>query len=242
MKTVSNVLVGFVGKIQKGVTVARTYQIDKDMMFVNDYGVPSQAKEFVWNISLNRCNTLLARPRVLLLNGPPESGKDTIGNLLQEQLDCALTCFKFNLYKVTAKYFEEDLDWFINVATDRRYKDKFHFKELGGRTPREALVYVSEEVCKPKFGDDYFGKLARDRVATHPSPDLVVFTDSGFESEVPPLLEVADVVIIQLHGRGSFVGDSRDYVNIEGVRTLVINLIEGNPQAAVDSICSKLGL
>ena len=180
--------------------------------------------------------------KAILLNGPPECGKDTIGKLLQKELGCALTCFKFDLYQSTAEHFLVNLDWFIKMCNDRDFKDKVKFAELGDRTPREALIHVSEDICKPKFGNDHFGKLAASRITDLYDFDIVVFTDSGFVDEVPPLTKVADVTIVQLHGRGSFEGDSRDYVNTVGVGTLRLQLIEGKPDITVRDIIFILGL
>ena len=45
--------------------------------------------------------------RIIILNGPPNCGKDTIGEMLIQQTDAATTQFKEVLYKETAKYFDE---------------------------------------------------------------------------------------------------------------------------------------
>lgn len=181
--------------------------------------------------------------KAILLNGPPYCGKDTIGKLLQEKISCALTCFKFDLYKATADYFQVDLDWLIDKCTDRNFKDIKQFSMLGGRTPRGALIHVSEDITKPKHGNDYFGKLAAARITSNRDYlNLVVFTDSGFVDEVTPITEVAEVIIVQLHGRGSFEGDSRSYVNITGVDILQLQLVEDDPDITVRDIISILGL
>jgi hypothetical protein len=184
------------------------------------------------------------KPTILILNGPPECGKDTIGKMLHDQIGCALTSFKFDLYAETAKHFSVDIDWLIHKATDREFKDVKQFSMLGSRTPRGALIHVSEDVCKPEFGNDYFGKLSARRIVDmmYINPiEVIVFTDGGFKDEIPPLQEVGEVYIIQLKGRGSFEGDSRSFINLPSIDTLTVNLVDGKPQQAVDDILSAMG-
>ena len=179
--------------------------------------------------------------KVLILNGPPHSGKDTIGSMLMEQIPCFITSFKFDLYQETSNFFRVGSDWFKDVATDRKYKDCVHFEELGFRTPREALIYVSEEVSKPKYGKDHYGQLAKLRIAEAcKSNSIVIFTDGGFSDEIAPLKEIADVTIVQLHGRGTFANDSRDYVELDSVKQLKLQLVNDKPQLAVDTIIEYL--
>lgn len=178
--------------------------------------------------------------RIIILNGPPNCGKDTIGEMLIQQTDAATTQFKEVLYKETAKYFDVNVNWLIGVATSREHKDKTQYRRLDYKTPREALIYVSERICKPKHGNDYFGKIAATNVEFVFGLGIptCIFTDGGFGEEVIPLLSVAPVIIVQLHGRGTFDGDSRKYINIDvaGATTVRINLIDGQPQKAVDAI------
>ena len=59
MKTVSNVLVGFKGQVKRGVTVAKTYLINEDLVFIDDDGRNRDARVFVWNLSLEKCEGIL---------------------------------------------------------------------------------------------------------------------------------------------------------------------------------------
>ena len=88
---------------------------------------------------------------------------------------------------------------------------------------REALIYVSEVVCKPAFGKEYFG-VAR---AKSIKPNERAIDDScGFDDEIAPtldLLGVDNVLLIRIHGRGNFNGDSRNFIS-DGVVKNTIDL------------------
>lgn len=156
----------------------------------------------------------------VVLNGPPGCGKDTIANKIVEQGVFRKHQFKDALYAHTAKHFEVDLDKFIHFASDRVLKDSKSLAGLGGRTPREALIYVSEEIYKPRYGSDYFGKVEVNRVETlcgHMDGDVnVIYPDGGFADELRCIDSCFDgVLVIRLHRDGfDFKGDSRSYVEL----------------------------
>lgn len=156
----------------------------------------------------------------VVLNGPPGCGKDTIANLIVKGSDFRKHQFKDALYAHTAKHFEIDLDKFIHFASDRVLKDSESLAGLGGRTPRQALIHVSEEIYKPRYGNDYFGKVEVNRVETlcgHMDGDVnVIYPDGGFADELLCIDSCYDgVVIIRLHRDGfSFEGDSRSYIHL----------------------------
>lgn len=171
----------------------------------------------------------------VVLNGPPGCGKDTIANVLVNPVNGHLWPmhfapfvkhqFKDALYEHTAKHFEVGLDEFIHFASDRELKDSKSLAGLGGRTPRQALIHVSEDIYKPRFGIDYFGKVEALRVSEHKGRlggvINVIYPDGGFESEIPPIESEFDlVIIIRLHRDGfDFKGDSRNYLNLPDTET-----------------------
>jgi hypothetical protein len=84
-------------------------------------------------------------------------------------------------------------------------------------TPREALIYVSEVVCKPAFGATYFGNM---RLRLVDKPGLYIDDSCGFVEE---LYNLRDIRIIQVMGRGSFgPDDTRTYVTLPNVPTVTI--------------------
>lgn len=152
----------------------------------------------------------------IILNGPPGCGKDTIANLMAGS--CKKRQFKDALYEHTAKHFEIDLDKFIHYASDRDLKDSRSLAGLGGRTPREALIYISEQIFKPRYGNAYFGECEASRLhslfGNAEGFVNVVYPDGGFEDEITPVESFFDhVVIIRLHRDGfDFSNDSRSYI------------------------------
>lgn len=188
----------------------------------------------------------------VVLNGPPGCGKDTIANALVDPVNGHLWPmdlntfvkhqFKDALYEHTAKHFQVDLDKFIHYASDRELKDSKSLAGLGGRTPRQALIHVSEEIYKPREGVDYFGRVEANRVLEHKGRlggiINVIYPDGGFGSEILPVESEFDaVLIIRLHRDGfNFEGDSRNYINLpntETRQTVDEYLVDGKIEDAV---------
>jgi hypothetical protein len=101
-------------------------------------------------------------------------------------------------------------------------------ERLLGFSPRGFLIHISEVVCKPQFGKDFFGRAAAKEIANVIDAVPVVFSDGGFPDEINVLSEVFGihrVVIIHLHrGDCSFEGDSRDYIleKDTGIKPVVV--------------------
>lgn len=81
-------------------------------------------------------------------------------------------------------------------------------------SPREALIYTSELVYKPKYGKDYFGKCAAESLS---EGVLNVFSDGGFKEEIIPLIDkvgYTNITLVHLYRKHtSFAGDSREYIH-----------------------------
>jgi len=151
--------------------------------------------------------------KVLLLNGPPNSGKDTIADKLVDLMpDVVHQRFKTTLYLLTSILFRVPLEETKRLCSDRDLKDH-PSREFGMRTPRQAMIYVSERVVKPHFSQDFFGRAAADLLV---EGKLNVFSDSGFPREAFPLLEKAgqeNFTVVRLSRPGcSFENDSRGYL------------------------------
>lgn len=170
---------------------------------------------------------MTSKPTVIILNGPPGSGKDTIAELLVQH-GFTHECFKAPLYPLTAMMYGVTTEWFKEVATDRILKEQ-PFDELNcGMTPRMALIDTSENQIKPYMGKDFFGLLAASRVKGN-----TVFSDGGFEEEIEPMIQQHSAWIFRLHREGfTFEGDSRSYSE----RGIDIYLEEGKPEKAVETI------
>ena len=188
----------------------------------------------------------------IILNGPPGWGKDTLANLLVSSFTMTnfqKRQFKDALYEHTARHFGVDLEKFIHYASDRELKDSKSLAGLGGRTPRQALIHVSEEIYKPRFGSDYFGKVEADGLRQLSGrlggSFAVVYPDGGFADEVVATEPEFDLLVyVRLHRVGfNFEGDSRSYVRLPDTKILHsydVDLVDGEPHLGLNKIVEIL--
>jgi hypothetical protein len=147
---------------------------------------------------------------IILLNGPPKCGKDTIGNLLTLMLP-----------SVELIKFAEPLRVFIKttlgICDSELEATKDDFNPLFDMTIRQAMIAYSENFLKPTFGDSMLGRIAAQKIIQLRA-DVVVVTDSGFAGEARELVNEfgpAAVILVHLHREGtSFDGDSRSHIVI----------------------------
>jgi hypothetical protein len=149
---------------------------------------------------------------IILFNGPPGSGKDAAADFFKEKGFKHLS-FKYQLFKETIAFFGVDEQWFMQGYKDRSIKEKPE-DWLDGMSRREAMIYVSEEITKPAFGQDVFGKLVADEIDLN--KDYCV-SDGGFIDEVAPVINKVGsdkFVLVQLTREGcDYSSDSRRYLD-----------------------------
>jgi len=147
---------------------------------------------------------------IVLFNGPPQSGKDAAADYFKAKGWKHLS-FKYQLYKETAKYFGVDYEWFMERYDDRSVKEVPHM-DLGHMSCREAMIYVSEEIVKPKRGLDYFGNQVANEIDLNKN---YAISDGGFVDELIPIInKIGDnnFVLVQLTRDGcDYSTDSRRY-------------------------------
>jgi hypothetical protein len=182
------------------------------------------------------------KKQIIILNGPPGCGKDTIADGLKRYVGQRVM-FKDSLYELTYMHFGLDAtleyDYFkYTLCNDRILKEmpsKLFEKDGVWMSPREALIHTSEEIAKPLFGDDVFGKSLGEKLRR----SIVLVTDGGFEGEIESLKNRGYFIkIVQLHGRGNFDNDSRGYVekNDKDISTYRVLLEDDKIVAAVSAL------
>jgi hypothetical protein len=178
--------------------------------------------------------------KIILLNGPKACGKNVAVDRIRESINVVDRRCKDHLFIATSVLFKMTMEEF-NVhyecrETKETPKDEFSItiREFNRLAPvigqmgcdpqlegevrlsvREALIYVSEIVCKPAFGRDYFG-IARAESINLTGMECAIDDSCGFDDEIEPTIErlgMDNVMLIRILGRGNFDGDSRNYIS-----------------------------
>lgn len=163
--------------------------------------------------------------RILLVNGPPRSGKDTVGDIVKELVpDALVTKFAHSLKCATHALYcalhgnQRPIFW--DSATNDAFYEQRKSEALPrfyGRTPRECYIAVSELLLKKVHGESFFGELLAARIANSGAKFAVV-TDSGFLPEALALIDEfgpENVAVVKLRRKGcDFTGDSRGYIRL----------------------------
>lgn len=152
---------------------------------------------------------------IILVNGPPRSGKDTLGEHLLSRYP------SFDLVK-----FAWDLKERTHALYGRPELPHDHFEDVKdqpsaffmGLTPRQAYIHVSETYFKPVHGVETFGNLFLKRLEEkHKYARGFIVTDSGFEDESIPVLRhfgVDNCILVRIRDRGDFSNDSRSFLEL----------------------------
>src|ERR1700753_3374297 len=107
--------------------------------------------------------------RVVLLNGPPRCGKDTIAQHLIPYFAFARMKFAAPLKRMAAGLLDMDVSAVerhkeaeFNILCRETLKDEFGQSPMYGPkdTLRKLLIRISEEFLKPTYGDTFSGRLA----------------------------------------------------------------------------------
>jgi hypothetical protein len=203
--------------------------------------------------------------KIILMNGPIECGKNTAVDRIKELSTHPIVdrrC-KDHLFTLTQQLFcmteEEFYSHYDDRETKETPKEEFavsaraynalapiigahtiHHTLLDGEvnlSVREALIYTSEVICKPTFDSDYFGVA---RAKTIGSNERAIDDSCGFDDEIAPTIEklgMDNVMLIRIHGRGTFDGDSRKFIS-DGV---VTNTVDINNDSTEESFLQQVG-
>lgn len=154
--------------------------------------------------------------KIVLFNAPKNVGKDMICDFLVGEFENSEKFeFKKHLVRLCKIIYSiSDDDW--DKYSSREYKE---VKMFNGKSIRDILIEVSEEVIKPKYGRDYFGILTGKDI-DNSSSEYFFGSDCGFYEEVESAAK--DVVTSQVpllfrifKDGHDFSGDSRGYIDKE---------------------------
>mgnify|MGYP003149221246 CR=1 FL=1 len=157
---------------------------------------------------------------IILINGPPSSGKDTAARFIRKYLGAREYKMSMTLKSGLRELLGiEHPDWDRMLAYGAKDTE---WNSLNDMTPRRALIELSEMFMKPMFGGDIFGHVAVRRMKRMVSADHIVVSDVGFTYEVPPILEEwghKKVRILKLERPGcDFTDDSRGYIDVDQLK------------------------
>lgn len=144
----------------------------------------------------------------VLVNGPPQCGKDTLVKGLTPYIEFKHIKVSMPLKRMLAAMLDVTVEW-IEENKDTELPD------LHNITVRQALISLSEDHMKERYGEDILGKLAWRHSRASPQK-LFITSDSGFGVETRTIVQRAsrhNCIAIRVHREGcTFEGDSRSYL------------------------------
>lgn len=151
------------------------------------------------------------KPFLIVVNGPPSVGKDTSITLLKQYYD---TLDLFTKHDKIAQVLRDE------ACKEFNCKDE-DLEELKKVNPdvRKFMIYVSEEVFKPKYGKTYCAEEVIRRYENDKNKNdikILGISDGGFQDEVDVLINyfgLENSCVIHLKRDGyTFKDDSREPV------------------------------
>lgn len=145
--------------------------------------------------------------RVIVFNSPPRTGKDTIrvevAHAISESIQdyVYLPNFKDKLIEIAlciSGVSENEWNERYNHSFDDDFGNTYYSKNipwdrLAGKSQRDYLIHVSENVVKPLHGKDYFGQQMANKIKSYCNDCYVFIADGGFDEEMHPVNDIEDV-------------------------------------------------
>jgi hypothetical protein len=171
--------------------------------------------------------------KIVLFNGPPHCGKDTIAHGIKKLIDgeVMVEVAKFaQPLKTVAKHLycdgNQELFDKMDLPENKGVPNDLFF----GKTCREVQIAISEQYAKPVHGEKVFGKILAQHIKFSPN-ELFLVSDSGFRQEAEVLVEefgAENVLLVRIKRKGTtYDGDSRGYINLEDLGVVSLE-VENN--------------
>lgn len=119
---------------------------------------------------------------VVVLNSEPNCGKDTVARYMQESYGYTIKEMKGKLYQDVADYYNVPVELIKMFHNDRTLKEK-PSDFFAGKSPREAMIYVAEQVIKPKYGNNHYAENVFHEILADKTNGFFVISDGGSPSE-----------------------------------------------------------
>lgn len=196
-------------------------------------------------------------PKIVWLNGPPRSGKDTLGKLLVDhyrEIPYARDAATMKL----AQPIKDGIKAFLGIpegvfntidVLGIGKEDPKATPLTFGKSLRECQIAISEQFAKPFWGKKIFGELLLERMRTNypicSENALIFVTDAGFDYECEPVINYygpENNVVVQLERSGTdYSRDSRSYIDLRylGVDHIRVSN-NGSLNETLNTICSEL--
>ncbi len=185
--------------------------------------------------------------KIVLINGPPYSGKDDAGKILRRIRAARMYKMSRPLKDGLREFFGFGID---DVRDIEAHKDEHVVGLFSPSSPddvhtiplswRDVQISLSETWAKPLFGQAILGRLAVQYLSQPTSFDMTVITDVGFREEALPIVHafgVDNILLIQLTRKGcSFKGDSRSYIELDDLGVTTVLLDNRYPLIATDDM------
>lgn len=194
-------------------------------------------------------------PKIILFNGPPSSGKDTMASMINGLLEESSCVVKFAApLKTTVLHLfcGGDSRKFYDLDTDpvkkNEGRDDIFFTNLDGQVVscRQAQIDVSEKYLKPIYGQNIFGRILAATIENDKDHDVFLVSDSGFRPEAEELVREfgeQNILLVRLHRDGtSYDGDSRSYIDLDDleVKSVDIENINNDINAALTKVHAEV--
>lgn len=160
---------------------------------------------------------------LIVMNGPPYSGKDTLAQLVLEHIESfnpttpikleslSLPLRSIAYAMVGRVYMTQRTDEWNRYA---EFKEEY-FPSLE-RTGRQLMIDASEQFLKLNYGIEVMAKLLEARNKDFPRNGVMIIRDGGFQIEIEPLIRwvgAENVMIVRVSRPAcTFKGDSRESV------------------------------